>query len=335
MSPVRAARRLITIPVVLGWHLLVLLTSPVLLVFAALAGIATRSSLPARTVMVLVAYAELELAAMVRIARLRALGGDGDWQELVGWFVESTYAVTRRVLDVAVQLENGSARQEDVSGSPAGVVVLARHCGPGDSLLIAWLLVVHYGLRLRVVLKSLLRLVPVIDLAGDALPFVFVGARGLDARSGIAALARGLERGDGLLLFPEGQNFSPRRWGDALRKLAASGERLRLRRLRDNTKTLPPHVGGVTAALAAAPQASVLLLAHTGLAGDGADRPWWRLPLHQDLTIRTMLIPAADVPRDPGRTSPWLDQKWTEIDAWVHGHAAERPISDPSRDLTG
>jgi len=212
--------------------------------------------------------------------------------------------------------------------------VLARHCGPGDSLLIAWLLVVHYGLRLRVVLKSLLRVVPVIDLAGDALPFVFVGTRGPDARTGIADLTRTLERSDGLLLFPEGQNFSRRRWGEALRKLAASGERLRLRRLRDNTKTLPPHAGGVAAALSAAPQACVLLLAHTGLAGDGGGRPWWRLPLHEDLTIRTMLVPATDVPRNPGRTSPWLDEKWTEIDNWVERHAADQRSSVGSDDLT-
>lgn len=102
MRPGRAARRLITIPVMLGWHLLVLVCSPALLLVAALVGVVTRSTLPMRTVMVLVAYAELELAAVARITRLRASGDDSDWQALVRWFVASTYAVTRRILDVCV-----------------------------------------------------------------------------------------------------------------------------------------------------------------------------------------------------------------------------------------
>ena len=47
------------------------------------------------------------------------------------------------------------------------VIVLSRHCGPGDTLLVAWLLNIHYRLQLRIVLKAVLRCEPVLDFAGD------------------------------------------------------------------------------------------------------------------------------------------------------------------------
>lgn len=325
MTVARTARRLITLPIVIGWHLLVLTTAPLTLPAAALVGVLARSTRPLRTTALLITYAVLELSALGRIIRLRARG-DGDWQELVRWFLTAAYASTRRTLDVHVRLEQGSATAADVSDAD-GVVVLARHSGPGDTVLIAWLLVVHYHLQLRVVLKSLLRVVPTIDLAGDMLPFCFIGANRSAARRGIAQLAAGLSRGEAFLLLPEGGNFSHKRWVASLRRLAVSRERLRLRRLHRNRHTLPPRVGGVAAALSAAPDAAVLFLAHTGLGAEGRDRPWWRLPVNQQLTMRTLFVPAARVPRDPAVVSHWLDDAWTRIDTWVEGHVAMTTIT--------
>jgi 1-acyl-sn-glycerol-3-phosphate acyltransferase len=316
---------------VIGWHLLVLTAAPLTLPMAALVGVLARSTRPLRTTALLIAYAALELRALARIIRLRARG-DGDWQRLVHWFLQSAYASVRRTLDVHVRLEEGSATAADVSDAD-GVVVLARHSGPGDTVLIAWLLVVHYHLRLRVVLKSLLRAVPTIDLAGDMLPFCFIGANRSAARRGIAELAHGLSRGEALLLFPEGGNFSRRRWVTALRRLAASREGLRVRRLRRNKHTLPPHVGGVAAALSAAPDAAVLFLAHTGLGAEGHDRPWWWLPVNQQLTMRTLFVPAERVPHDPAAISHWLDAAWTRIDTWVEGHVAMTTLTSRSGDM--
>jgi 1-acyl-sn-glycerol-3-phosphate acyltransferase len=165
------------------------------------------------------------------------------------------------------------------------------------------------------------------------LPFCFIGANRSAARRGIAKLADGLSRGEALLLFPEGGNFSHRRWVAALRRVAASRERLRVRRLRRNKHTLPPRVGGVAAALSAAPDAAVLLLAHAGLGTGGRDRPWWWLPVNQQLTMRTVLVPAALVPHDPVVVSHWLDQAWTQIDTWVEGHVAMTTLTGPSGDM--
>lgn len=323
MSAARAARRVVTLPLALGWHLLVLVGSPLGLTGAAVLGVVTRSSRPVRTVLLLTAHTLIELRALARVAALRRPGRpatEGQWDDLVRWVLVRGYAAVRRILGVRVVLEGGSAAPADVRAAD-GLVVLARHCGPGDSLLVAWLLVVHYGLSLRIVLKSLLRVDPAIDLAGDALPFCFVGHRHGAARRGVEQLAAGLRPGQALLLFPEGGNFSRRRWAEAVRRLSSAGELLRARWARRNTHTLPPHAGGTAAALLAAPRSSVLLLAHSGLGPGGGGRAWWRLPVGTDLLVRTLLVPPTEIARDEDAVAGWLDDAWARVDTWVDGHA--------------
>jgi hypothetical protein len=83
--------------------------------------------------------------------------------------------------------------------------------------------------------------------------------------------------------------------------------------------TLPPHTGGVAAAVTGAPSANVLVLAHNGFCPDGRARLWWQLPMHRQLLVRTALFPAAELPQ-PDQLSPWLERTWTQVDAWVAGH---------------
>jgi 1-acyl-sn-glycerol-3-phosphate acyltransferase len=307
-----ALRRAITIPLVVTIEILLLLTAPVLLLAAAILNLAVGSSRPLRTAALVLAYAAIELRTLRRIQR-----GKVDWDSVLIDVLAALYRALRLILDVRVELENGSVPRDRLTNP---LVVLARHCGPGDSLFIAWLLVVRYGLRPRIVLKGLLRLEPLVDLAGDHLPLCFVGRR---RRSGarIGQLAATMPAGDAFLLFPEGGNFSRPRWRRAIVRLVATG-RLRTARLwRRRTHTLPPHHGGVIAALGAAPTADVLLLVHNGFTADGRNRPWWRLPVHHTLLIRTALIPAAEVPRDPAAVTEWLDTTWSHVDSWVQDRA--------------
>ena len=55
----------------------------------------------------------------------------------------------------------------------------------------------------------------------------------------------------------------------------------------------------------------------------GAWYPAWcwdgQLPVHRQLLVRTVLVPAAQLPQ-PDQLSPWLEQTWTQVDAWVAGH---------------
>jgi 1-acyl-sn-glycerol-3-phosphate acyltransferase len=308
-------RRIVTVPVVVAVELLILAMAPLALLVAAVVGVAMGSSRPVRSVALVAAYAAVELSLVAR-----ALRGIDDWDALVPEVLGRAYSILRTVLDVRVVLEDGSATREQVhTGHP--LVVLARHCGPGDSLFIAWLLAVHYRLRLSVVLKSALRWEPVVDLAGDHLPLCFVHRHERGARDRVGDLAASMARGDALLLFPEGANFSWPRWRRAVAALAASGAHRAARLAGRHTHTLPPRRGGAGAALLGAPTADVLLLTHSGFAPDGRDRPWWRLPVHRTLLVRTTVVPSAGVPRDEATLTSWLEATWAQVDTWVARHA--------------
>jgi 1-acyl-sn-glycerol-3-phosphate acyltransferase len=303
------------VPLVVLLDVLVLALTPLALLCAAMAAVATMSTLPVRSVLLVAAYAAVELSLLPTALRPRS-----DWNALLRDALGAAYALLRAVLDVHVALEDGSVTPAQLAGR-GPLVVLARHCGPGDSLFIAWVLVVHYRLRLGVVLKSALRLEPLVDLAGDHLPLCFVRRGRGRTRNGVRALAAAMVPGDALLLFPEGGNFTWPRWQRAIAKLAASGRHPAARRARTRTHTLPPHHGGAGAALSGAPTADVLLLTHSGFAPDGRDRPWWLLPVHRTLLMRTTVVPSASVPRDEPALTAWLDAAWSTVDNWVAGHS--------------
>jgi 1-acyl-sn-glycerol-3-phosphate acyltransferase len=311
----RVLRRAVTVPLVVALELSLLAASPLLLIVAVFAAAVVGSTRPLRSTALVVAYAVIELSVFGRM-----LGRGDDWDGLLRDVLTNAYRTMACLLDVRLVVEEGSTTGEELSTS-RGLVVLARHCGPGDSLFVAWLLATHYNLRLRVVLKSVMRLEPAVDLAGDHLPLCFIGRDRRRARNRINTVAASMSAGDALLLFPEGGNFSWPRWRGAVASLSATGAYGRANRARAHTHTLAPRLGGALAALTGSPAADVLLLAHTGFAEDGRDRPWWRLPIHRALVVRTVLVPATTVPRTREALSLWLDAAWTQIDAWVDNHA--------------
>src|SRR5215217_2574336 len=276
-------RRAITVPLMTLLMIGVLVVWPLLLAIGGVAGLMARSSLPVRSLGVVMAYALLELRAL--------------WKLLLG---------------------DASASPEQIPRE-APLLVLSRHCGPGDTLLVAWLLNIHYRLRLRIVLRALLRCEPVLDLAGDLGCLCFLHRRSEKARKQIHDMAASLTGGQALLLFPEGGNFTWARWRNAVVRLRSSGKLREARRAWRQSHTLPPRIGGTATALAGAPGAHVLVLTHTGFSPDGRARAWWRLPMNRRLLVRTVLVPAAQLP-PPDQLGPWLEQTWGQVDAWVAGH---------------
>ena len=316
-------RRMITVP--LGTILMVslLLSGPLLLAAAAVMGLATRSSRPVRTVALLMAYAVIELRTLVRVLR-----GERHCDELVQDLLTSAYAVARRILDVEVVLDSASAMPDTIPRNEP-VIVLSRHCGPGDSLLVAWLLAVEYRLQLRIVLKAVLQCEPALDLVGELGCLCFLG-RGDRARRQIRSLAESLVGGQAMLLFPEGANFSWPRWHHAIAQLRSTGGFRAARRALRQSHTLPPRSGGTAAAVAGAPSANVLVVAHNGFCADGRARPWWQLPIHRQLLIHTVVIPATRIP-PPDRLVPWLERTWTQVDTWVAAHCDVVPSPTSAR----
>jgi 1-acyl-sn-glycerol-3-phosphate acyltransferase len=304
-----ALRRAVTMPAMTALMLFVLLAGPILLVIAGVAGLATRSSRPARSVALVMAYALIELRTLVKL-----LGGDRDCDRLMLDFGRMAYDAVRRLLDVEVVLDPASVGPDQIPDD-APVIVLSRHCGPGDSILIAWLLMTEYRLQVRVVARAALRLEPVLDFAGQLGCVCFVN-RGACARQQIRDLAASLSGGQALLLFPEGANFSVSRWRATIAELRSTGRIRAAARAFRQSHTLPPRAGGAAAAVSGAPSANVLVLTHTGFCPDGRARPWWQLPIHRQLVVHTELFPAGQCPQ-PDEIGPWLEQTWTRVDCWV------------------
>ncbi len=217
-----------------------------------------------------------------------------------------------------------SPLDDGVPGSTNAMLVLSRHGGPGDSLLLVSTLLDRDHLRRpRIVLKELLALDPLVDLYLSRLPSGFV--RPQDGPEVVAAVARGLGDEDALLIFPEGGNVTPQRRERAIASLRRKGMRTRAERAERLRHLLPPRPGGVQAALAAAPHADVVLVAHTGLEHLDSLRDVWRgLPLDATLRLRWWFVPAADVPRDPAEQVDWLDARWAELDGWIAEHPPRR-----------
>jgi len=309
-------RRAITVPLMTALMIGVLVVWPVLLVIGGVAGLVARTSLPVRTLGVVMAYAVLELRALWTLLR-----GGQDCDQFMRNVLERAHTVGRRTLNIDVLLDVDSPVPEQISRKEP-LIVLARHCGPGDTLLIAWLLSIRYGLQLRVVGKALLRCEPVLDLAGDLGCLCFLHRRSKHARKQIHDLAASLGGGQALLLFPEGGNFTWARWRAAIVRLRSSGRLREARRAWRQSHTLPPRTGGTAAALSGAPSADVLVLTHTGFSPDGRARAWWRLPKNRRLLVRTVLVPAAELPK-PDQLGPWLEETWSLVDSWVAEHASQ------------
>jgi hypothetical protein len=97
-------------------------------------------------------------------------------------------------------------------------------------------------------------------------------------------------------------------------------------------RVLPPRHRGPLAAILAAPEADVVLVAHTALEELGTLRDLHRrLPLKRPVIGRYWRVPAAEVPRVEAALIAWLWDWWERIDAWI---AENAPAADPS-DLDG
>lgn len=229
-----------------------------------------------------------------------------------------------RVMRLQLQTTKGSWSPLDdgVPGSTNAMLVLSRHAGPGDSVLLVHTLMNADHLREpRIVLKADLQADPLVDVYLNRLPARFITPNpepDEHPEQAIADLAKGMGPEDALLIFPEGGNFTLRRRIRAISTLRRKSMHRQADRAERMKHLLPPRPGGVRAALAAAPQADVVFVAHTGLdhlltLGD----VWRELPQDKVLRLRWSFVPAADVPRDEQAQLDWLYSWWEDMDAWI------------------
>jgi 1-acyl-sn-glycerol-3-phosphate acyltransferase len=202
------------------------------------------------------------------------------------------------------------------------VIVLVRHAGVGDSFLVLHLLLDRAGLRPHTVLKRMLRFDPCLDVIIGRLPHCFLPPRrGRTAEDAVRELAGGLRRGDAMVLFPEGGNYTERRHRRAVASLRRRGKTRTAARAARMRHVLPPHAAGTLGALAAAPGADVVFVAHTGL-DTIVSLPtlWAGIPLREPVRVHWWRVPAAEVPDGDRAREEWLLTQWGQVDHWIADH---------------
>ena len=298
------------------------------------------------------AYLLVELGGLTALLLLW-LGSGCGLRSRAPAFQRAHYAVLRGVLrDVVavarrlfhLQLDTDGVSWSPVDdgkpGSTNAMVVLARHAGPGDSLLLVETLMDRDHLRRpRIVLKDVLQWDPLLDVLLNRLPAVFVAPGRSDLAERIGELASDLGEEDALLIFPEGANFSEGRRRRAIDRLLGKGMVSQAQRAEQMCHVLPPRPGGVTAALQAAPHADVVLVAHAGLEHLSTLADLWDgLPMDSAVRLCWWFVPADQVPDDPAAQEDWLYEHWAELDRWVASHvetgdpAARSPGVHPGPD---
>lgn len=328
--PPRWVRRLIIDPGVVVGMVFVLVSLPLWAVI----GLVASRLVPGRWRILritwfLFLYLLIEAAALVALFVLWLASGFG-WKLrsaafedahywLLGWMLRRVVRSAMRAFSLSIDLHQPPPQTvEDPDRRPA--LILSRHAGPGDSILLMHFLVNGYRRRPRIVLKDFLQLDPAVDVVLNRLPTTFVPTRDKSGRliDAITELAASMGQHDAFVIFPEGANFTPGRQVAAIRKLVEIGRPDLAERADDLQHTLPPRITGVQAALAAAPeQSDVFFIGHAGLesfitAGD----IWRAMPMDTVVAARTWMVPAEEIP-SPDSQEAWLYETWAQIDAWI------------------
>jgi 1-acyl-sn-glycerol-3-phosphate acyltransferase len=348
--PPRAVRRLLRDPL---WPLIAALLAAVFLLVAVAGGLAwpvTRRARAARLGLLAAYYLALNVTLLVGCAALWAahpVAGrrDGEqWQRAHTALLRAVLGRLRRaagpLLGFRVLLEEPPAADRLDSGP---LLLLARHAGPGDSFTLVDLLLSRYHRTPRIVLKQSLQWDPGLDVILNRLGACFLPRAGGHAALTLrlADLARDLRAGDAMLIFPEGRNWTPRRYQRAIARLrrrayraGAASRRAAVDRqaaadAEQNPNVLPPQPGGVLATLAALPDLGIVVIAHTGLDELVTPAQVWRaLPLHErPMTIRWWYVPPGTVPSDPAAQYQWLRVQWALVDSWIGARKAQSGLA--------
>lgn len=327
--PPRIVRRLMLAPIAVALSLAFVAISPLLLFVAFIADLFLPGNW--RTVRVtafVVAYAALEAIGLVAMFVLWVASGAGfalkrprmlrAHYAFMRWWLGVVNRVARSLFHLRVLIEDPPVPR-------AGpILVFCRHAGPGNSMLLIGTILIGYRRFPRIVMLEKLQWEPLADLMFNRLPNRFIrhdpSARERQLHA-IGELSSDLGDMDAFVLFPEGKDFTPRVKMRAIEYLRSKGLRGAAERAERMKHVLPPRHGGVLAAITAAPEADVVLVAHAVLEDVGTFKQLWsRVPHEFPIVARYWRIPPHEVPRDEDALIGWLYDWWERIDAWIVEH---------------
>jgi len=330
---IRVVRRVVVAPAVVLLAGLMWVTLPFwLLAAAALSPVLPGHWRALRLLWVFVVYLTIEALLLAVLLGLWLASGFGwrirrpYWEGIHYDLVQGVTWVFFREAKRVLRLSIGTDGPAPDAHPGRPILVACRHAGPGDSFILVHALMHWYSREPRVVLKNTLAWDPAIDVILRRIPAKFItpnpGARqgsGPDLESQITTLATGLDENDAFVIFPEGGNFTAARRERGIERLRRLGMDRMADRAEAMTHVLAPRPGGFIAALDAAPDADVVLVAHTGLDHMLTVADIWReLPMDKQLVMRWWQVPRAEIPAGREERIDWLFDWWERIDVWIN-----------------
>ncbi len=292
-------------------------------------------------------YLLWDAVALVWMLGLWLISGFG-WKVNSPWFQRQHYALAGAMLRSLFRAAKWTLRLEidtsewDIDAAAAGrpLIVVSRHAGPGDSFIIVESLINRFRREPAIVLKDTLQWDPAVDVLLNRVPTRFVAPRSSRKRGApggalaIATMARELEAEDALLIFPEGANATPGRRAKRITQLRAAGRHALADRAESMPHVMPPHPGGVLAAIEACPEAAVMVVAHTGLERLSTVADVWReLPVDKKITLQGWTALPEEIPVGREERETWLYDWWERVDDWIDDHQPE-PLEPRRQRLT-
>ena len=204
-------------------------------------------------------------------------------------------------------------------------ILLMRHASINDTILPIALITRPHGVRLRIVLKAELLVVPVVDVMGERVPTAFVhrGSGNVERElEQVRVLTRDLHPQETIMIFPEGTRYTDERRAAILAKLqakdpAAAEAAAQLRHV------LPLRLGGTHALIDGAPHADLVFCAHTGYESSAKLADFVRGALYRGtVRVKFWRVPASQVPTDHAARAAFLHEEWKKVDAWIDEHRA-------------
>jgi hypothetical protein len=324
--PPLIVRRLIVAPLVLLVCIALTVLSPLLLLATLAVDVLWRGGLGlTRLAAFAVVYVAAEAAMIVALLGLWVASGFGTaglgaahYALLRGWLRVVSAAATS-LLGLRIEI------LEPPVPRPGPLLVFGRHAGSGNSLMMIRTLMLRFGRRPRVVMLAFLQWDPVVDVLAHRLPSLFIEHEPEQSDhfvEAIGRLAHGMGDADALVLYPEGHDFTERLRLRVIASLRRRGHHRAAERAESWEYVLPPRHRGPLAAIQGAPDADVVLVAHTALEELGSLRELHnRLPLARPVQARYWRVAASEVPHERDALIAWLYGWWQTIDDWIEEHA--------------
>lgn len=332
--PPRWVRRIVLWPLPVVAAFLYVTTVPLLLIAAFLISYLLPGKLRAvRSLGLATCYLAVEASAIVLAGILWIASGFG-WKlstprflgyhhRLFRWAVRFLVLAAVRLFSLEITGAGKQLPSDDGDDSTVEnpLIVMSRHAGPADSLLLLHQVMSWKGRRPRIVAKDLLQFDPALDIFLNRLPNRFISTKpgGSDRTiEAIADLASDMTNEDAFVIFPEGGNFTEQRRLRAIDRLRAGGHEAAAERAAALRNVLPPRPAGSLAAMSSCPSADLVFVAHTGLdqIATVADL-WTAIPEHKVVELGWEVLPSTHVPPTEEERTELLFQTWEHIDEWV------------------